>query len=142
MVRAIATIQMTLSANRDYNHHCTPGDSRAPTGRHRAGQIAASLRRLDPVWQPRAGTAVIGPIAAAGRPKPRRSPSLARGCPPGLVGVAGQPLLDPLDSEAISGVAGWQRNGRRPARMKLCRVMDTAVRAGSTSWPVSGRRRL
>jgi hypothetical protein len=43
VVRAVATIQMTLSANRDYAHHCTPPATGLPTGDQLVGRFGAGL---------------------------------------------------------------------------------------------------
>jgi hypothetical protein len=82
VVRAIATVQMTLSANRDYNHHCTPVIHWAPNQRAAGQQIGRWAERL-----PNAGSLGLVPAgggrtAAAGRPRPRLPAPPARGCPP------------------------------------------------------------
>ena len=64
--RQAATVSGGAEAE-DYAQHCTRPAAGAQPVAPPSGQIAAPLGRLNPLGQPRAGTAVIGPIAA-GRP--------------------------------------------------------------------------
>jgi hypothetical protein len=82
VVRAVATIQMTLSANRDYTHHCTPPLHWAPNGDQLVSRLGAELGGYPTLaasgWYP---LAVDAP-PPAGWPRPRLPAPPARGCQP------------------------------------------------------------
>jgi hypothetical protein len=97
-------------------------------------------------WQPRAGTAATGPVAAAGRPKPRLLASLARGCPAprptAHLDSLGSPcrgrLMNPWRC-AASGVGRTTRSHRAEDGQRIARATTGAsLPQAWRSW----RRRL